>query len=188
MSRLEREKYLLPDEFRTLIVALANDDPRSLALCAVGGLCALRAVEIVSIRFADLLLDEDPPLVKITTAKSRNKTEKVLLEDVALPPTAATALRAYIATIDKSERLPHERVFPITTRHALRLFKAACAKAGLNARYSTHSLRHYRGLKLYEETKDMNYVKECLRHKNIASTQIYVHTIEALKRAGQSDM
>ena len=65
MPKLDREKYLVSEEFRQLVNALADIDPLGFAMFAVAGLCGLRIIEVVSIRFADLLLNETPEILKV---------------------------------------------------------------------------------------------------------------------------
>ena len=71
-----------------------------------------------------------------------------------------------------------ERIFRLTTRQAGRLFKLYARLAKLSPRYSVHALRHFCGLKLYAETRDIAYVQRVLRHRDIRSTMIYVHLVE----------
>jgi integrase/recombinase XerD len=45
-----------------------------------------------------------------------------------------------------------------------------------------HTFRHWKGTMEYHKTKDLFYVKEILGHKNIQSTQVYIHIDRALFR------
>jgi len=45
-----------------------------------------------------------------------------------------------------------------------------------------HTFRHWKGTMLYHQTKDIYYVKEMLGHKNLQSTQVYIHIERALFR------
>lgn len=45
-----------------------------------------------------------------------------------------------------------------------------------------HTFRHWKGTMLYHQTKDVYYVKEYLGHKNLQSTQVYIHIERALFR------
>lgn len=47
--------------------------------------------------------------------------------------------------------------------------------AGINGKYSTHSLRHTYATLMYEKGTDILVVKELLGHQSVASTQIYTH-------------
>jgi len=45
-----------------------------------------------------------------------------------------------------------------------------------------HTFRHWKGTMLYHQTKDIYYVKEYLGHKNLQSTQVYIHIERAIFR------
>ncbi len=62
-----------------------------------------------------------------------------------------------------------------------RIFNTFLVAAGLDPRYSYHSLRHRRGVQVYTEFKDLVLVKKSLRHKNIATSQIYADLDAELK-------
>ncbi len=61
----------------------------------------------------------------------------------------------------------------ISCGHANRIFNTFAVAAGVDPRVSFHSLRHHRGVFVYSLFKDMVLCKDALRHKNIATTQIY---------------
>ncbi len=57
--------------------------------------------------------------------------------------------------------------------HVNRIFNTYAQLAGLSGKLSFHTLRHYRGVKLYSLGKDLVLVKDGLRHKDIKSSQVY---------------
>lgn len=187
--KLKRDKYLTTDEFKRLLYS-ARTRPhmhaaRDHAMLAVGGLAGLRAVELVGIRVGDLdRIEERPAVVGVWTAKKRGSK----YEDVAVPATAALALLKYVRSLPAAERRPWSRVFPMTTRQANRIFRLYARKAGLSSKYTVHALRHFRGVQLYAETHDIVLVKEALRHDDIRSTQVYVHTVDHAQKVGAIDI
>jgi len=50
-----------------------------------------------------------------------------------------------------------------------------------------HTLRHWRGTQEYHKTKDPFRVKEFLGHKNLQSTQVYIHIERATYQNGAAD-
>ena len=187
--KLERDKYLVEDEFKRLIYAARTrphvNSERDYAMLATTGLCGLRDVELIGVRHADLArLNEKPSVVRVRTAKRR----KVQYDDVAVPPTAVNAIVVYLKTLGPADRRPFDRVFPVSTRQAGRIFKQYAKIAGLNPKYSIHALRHYRGVSLYMAHHDIVLVKEALRHASLASTQIYVHTVDQIEKASAVDV
>lgn len=185
--KLKRDKYLLEEEFKRLLYAARTrphkNAKRDLALLTTGGLCGLRAIEVIGIRHGDLdRLDEK--VLRVRTAKRR----KVQYDDVAAPPNVVAVLTQYVRSLPASRRNPWDRVFPLTTRQAGRVFKIHARLAGLNSRYSIHSLRHFRGIMAYTKEKDINFAKESLRHASLASTQTYVHTVDMLQKGAALDV
>jgi len=183
MAKLTRDKYLDHDEFKALLRTATTrkhkNAVRDLALLAVGGLSGCRVGELVALTRDRVLLDNTPPLITIYRLKRR----KPVLDDIALPATAARYLAVYLETAD-----PHVRVWPISTTQAARVFKHYAKLAGLNQKYSIHALRHYRGLSLYEATHNLELVREALGHANINTTQIYIHTLNCLQKTANIDI
>jgi integrase len=64
---------------------------------------------------------------------------------------------------------------PLTPRHLNRIFGTYCNKAGLSAKISFHALRHGRGVVVWEATHDLKFLQECMRHKSLNSSEIYMH-------------
>ncbi|WP_284700102.1 tyrosine-type recombinase/integrase [Luteimonas cellulosilyticus] len=55
--------------------------------------------------------------------------------------------------------------------------KTFCNRAGLIKRVSAHTLRHSFATHLIERGHDIRTVQELLGHKDVATTQIYVHVL-----------
>jgi integrase/recombinase XerD len=195
---LTKEKYLTEEQFtRLLRAARERKHPNAVrdhAMLAVGGLCGLRSIELLSIRFCDLHLTDDKPYVSIQRAKKMEKgpdgkrRKKEHWQDVPVPATAKRAMLAWVRTHDKKARASKRRVFPILTRTFRDVFKTYLKRANLSPRFGTHSLRHFRGMQLYTKHKDVNLVKSLLGHSDLASTQVYVHTVDAMEKGLETDL
>lgn len=55
------------------------------------------------------------------------------------------------------------------------------------AKIHFHLIRHWFGTMLYHKTKDMDYVRRQLGHRNIMNTQIYVNMEQAFFAEGTDD-
>lgn len=194
--KLTRDKYLLHDEFERLLAAIRASGSanmlRDYTMFLVCGQAGLRVSELVALRRRDALLDVQPAILRVRTLKQRKKDTKGRVlpprkpDEIALPATAARTLRAYIS---KHKTIGYEdRLFALNRWKVWKLFKQYARAAKLNPRYSPHSLRHYRGLRVYDETKDLQLTRETLRHASLSSTEVYVHSINQLKRAAAVDM
>lgn len=62
----------------------------------------------------------------------------------------------------------------MTTQAGADAIMAAFAKAGLNGKLGTHSMRKSFAQRLYSQTNDIFVVQEMLGHKNVATTQKYL--------------
>lgn len=184
---VHRDKYLTSDEFKRLLEAARTrrhrNALRDYTLLAVAGLTGLRPIELIKATFGELALDDTPSWLRIVTAKQRMKSLR--RDTVLLPPTATEALKRYLGT--RPGRDMEDRLFPLSTRQVGRLFRYYAKLAGLNRAYSVKALRHFRGLRLYEQTKDPQLVKDQLRHRRMSSTEVYIHTV-ARERAAEVDV
>lgn len=185
MEKLTREKYIVDEEFKRLIYA-AKTRPhvhasRDLALLATAAGAALRVQEAISLRHADLMLLGKTSLLSVMSVKKR----RYVRDDVSLPSYAVVPLLAYVRSLPDEARLSHLRVFPMQAWQAGQIFKFYSKLANLSPNYTFHALRHYRGLSLYNESKDIVFVKEFMRHESITSTQIYVHVVDVMEKAAK---
>ncbi len=71
---------------------------------------------------------------------------------------------------------------PISEAHVSQVFNTYLLAAGLDARYSTHCLRHRRGVQLYTQFHDLVAVKTGLRHSSIKTAQFYAGLDEETKQ------
>lgn len=184
---LERDKFLVSKEFKRLMYACRTrphkNKHRDRAMFAIAGLCGLRVMELVSLRFGDLYLGEKPPFLRVWTAKKKKSGSVPVRHRIPIPTYAAAALRSHVGKLEPGQKMRWMRVFPLTTRQVGRLFKTYCALAGLRRNYSVHALRHFRGMTVYEKTKDLQLTKDALRHSSLASTQVYMHTAKLARLA-----
>jgi integrase/recombinase XerC len=96
-------------------------------------------------------------------------------------------LKAYI----KASRLDSEDpLFPsrngghLSPRQVQLRFKHWLKVAGIDPKYSVHSLRHTFAMTLYRKTGDLRLVQTALGHKRITTTEIYARVDDRrLKRA-----
>ncbi len=71
---------------------------------------------------------------------------------------------------------------PISEAHVTQIFNTHLINAGLDPRYSTHCLRHRRGVQLYSQFHDLVAVKTGLRHSSIKTAQFYAGLDEETKQ------
>jgi integrase/recombinase XerC len=151
------EKLLrVADELGAVIVTLGAD--------------GLRASEMLALRWSDLNLAGAS--LKVRSGKGGKK------RTVALSADTVQALEEW-KPISKGDR-----VFPFETTAAARVrIRNLCRLAGVQY-LGLHSLRHYAGTSLYQDTGDLNVPRKQLGHASIATTTIYAKMDDrALKAA-----
>ena len=174
----ERERFLSQQEFEKLLLAadeLGGD--YAFMLVYAGGALGLRIGEAVSLSRANFKrLREN--LVEVATLKRRGHP----VEEVAIDDESRDLFADYLAALKGHWLFPStDSQRPgghVSLRHANRLFKRVVLAAGLNPKFSFHALRHYRGLRLWQSTKDMKFVQLQLRHASMRHTPRYVHMDE----------
>ncbi len=209
----ERDKYLTKPEYERLLAAAASVSYRDYAFLATMGNLGLRVTETTLLRKEHLRQISDgivlvPTIKRIPAAdkksgktisklsygdyrKERNKRAAANLAPIPVTHAVAEFL-SDLATRTESEWLfPSRRGNgPITERFGEMIFEKARHLAKLPPRYSSHSLRHYRGLTVYQQEKDIKLVQHLLRHKWMQTTQTYVHldqseVVRAVEEAGE---
>lgn len=101
-----------------------------------------------------------------------------------LPQDAVAAIKEYLEADDRwGKMLPADPIFPgdpptdpISKHRVSMLFSIYRKAACIEGRGASHRLRHTAGRARYEETHDIEEVQTFLRHKNIATTVIYVQS------------
>lgn len=96
-------------------------------------------------------------------------------------------LKAYIRA---SGLRPEDPLYPsrngghLSSRQVQLRFKHWLEAAGIDSKYSVHSLRHTFAMNLYRKTGDLRLVQTALGHKRITTTEIYARVDDRrLKRA-----
>lgn len=191
----DRDRFLTRDDFRKLLQAAkqSRNPERDYMLFCLAGNLGLRVSEAVGLRLGDFHFRGQEPFLRIRTAKQRVET----LDDLPLHPTLERAAKLYLVDLGRRARLRFPGVAgkvlvrgrsslclfpsetssfrPLTTRAAEKAFDAAAARAGLRPGFSFHALRHYRGVRVYAETRDVLVVKRLLRHRSLHSSFLYMH-------------
>ena len=144
----------------------------------------LRLSELISINIVDIDFEEKS--LKITGKGKKQRT-------IYLNERAITSIKEYLSTRDKPDisgpLFIDNRNKRITAHNIQDICKKAYSLAGLDEYgYTVHTLRHTGATYIYKETEDILILKELLGHKNITSTEIYIHVLnEDIKNAVNSN-
>jgi len=188
MRKTDKQKYLTVDQYKKFLVSINN--LYFYVLFYIIGNYGLRVGEAIRLRIQDVNFDSK--YIKIPTLKQDRHGKGSLaygkLPDtyIDMPLDDKTAL-LLLKFIDYIKMPKNEWLFPYKKGYykgknilshipkwlIQRKFKKYAKQAGLDPVYSVHSLRHYKGVSVYKNFKDIRAVQLLLRHKNINSTVIY---------------
>ena len=164
-------RALSVEDQRKLMATLAHaDDPigqRDHALFALMLATGIRVGSAVAIDVEDVDLDAGRILLR-----SRKGDRPVL---VALPNAVQGQLRELVGK-RRSGPVFTAAGHAIGVRTAQRRFSIWARRAGVRGNASLHSLRHSRGVEVYESTQDLRAVMTALGHRSIASSLTYVQS------------
>jgi len=184
---IHRRGYLSEDQARGLLQSInitkvgGKRDFAILALMLTGG---LRTVEIVRADIEDIR-QEGGEWVLFVQGKARpDKAEYIKLAE-----KTRAAIRDYLALRGDAEGSGplftsgsnNNRGGRLTTKAVSSIVKAALRKNGINdSRISAHSLRHTAGTTAFRQGLSLDEVRQFMRHRDSATTAIYVHDIEKM--------
>jgi integrase/recombinase XerD len=142
----------------------------------------LRVTELVSVRLADLHLDEE-----YLTCVGKGSKERL----VPIGEQATGWIRTYAAQPRREllkGRASSPRLFVNARGGSLsrigfwKILKRHAIKAGLPRSISPHVLRHSFATHLLERGADLRAIQLMLGHSDLSTTQIYTHVLEARLR------
>jgi integrase/recombinase XerD len=137
-----------------------------------------RVSEFVNIQVKDLLLDLAPPQVYIKQAKGGSDGYVPIL------PALAQELRTHLKERDKGYLFESNRHSRYSSRGIQLIVKEAASQAGICKKVTPHRLRASVATILLDAGMPIDQVQKFLRHKNLATTQIYAET--SLRSVGEN--
>lgn len=192
---LPRTRYMTESEIRRLLAAVkCVTKPwtrrRYQVLFLLLANFGPRISEALSVRAGDVETRRDdegrlggtitfPTLKRWRTLPTGEKARVWMTRSLPLSSELAGELARYIAV----ERLrPSDYLFGTRSMNRWRkytwtVFKRALVAAGLSRHYRLHDLRHSAGTYLADKTRDPALVRDVLGHASIATSNVYIHTI-----------
>ena len=160
----------------------ASDDPRIRLLIALAAATGLRRQEILHLKWSDV--DGDSTTVR---PKDGWESKTYQRRKVYVPSSVLSMLVGY----RRARRFNSDDDWIFTARdtgkrlgEVSKPLRRAFASAGLYKRWTLlHGVRHSAASEMLLNGTDLRTLMEILRHKNLTTTQRYVHTSEDAKRA-----
>lgn len=158
---------------------------RDLAILHVLYATGCRATEVVTLRTTSIIADH-----RLLRAFGKgNKERLVPIADIALEWVSryTTGVRPLLRARAKKD--PGDVLFlsrtgrPLDRVRIYQIVQEACARAGVTAACSPHSLRHSFATHLVSGGADLRSVQEMLGHASLQTTQVYTHVDHERLRA-----
>jgi len=157
-------KYLSKEDIERLFSCIKS--PRDKALFGLTYLYGLRISETLSLKLSHVDLENKRILIQ--RVKGGIGGERPLLQ------TAEKLIRKYLKRrLDTGDALFTSRQGNLKRQRVQQLFRGYIRKAGLDPRFTVHSLRHSIATHLLDAGEGIEFVRDHLGHKNIQNTMIY---------------
>jgi site-specific recombinase XerD len=145
------------------------DNPKHKLLLLIGYGAGLRVVEIVTLKWQDILFQEHKMHIK----NAKGKKDRMVM----LPFSIVESLKMY-QKLTNGKDYVFEGQFagePYSTRSVQEVMRMALKKSGLEKKATPHTLRHSFATHLLENGTDIRYIQSFLGHSSIKTTMIYTH-------------
>lgn len=129
-----------------------------------------RVSEFINIKVEDLHLDLEPPQIYLAVAKGQSDGFVPIL------PVLAQELRTHLAGRTPTYLFESNRRAPYTPRAVQLIVHDAARRAGITKQVTPHQLRASVATLLLDKGMPIDQVQRFLRHKNVATAQIYAET------------
>ncbi len=174
-----------PAEIQHLIRVAGKHCPQTRTILIVAYATGLRLSELCRLHLRDL----DPGHKTIWVRQGKGRKDRAALYTPRLRESLQRYIRAYRPTSYLFFR-PNQHDLSVTPSAFVRRFIKLKQRAGLQREGGIHSFRHSFATHLVARGTDIHTVQKLLGHKNISTTQVYVHLAQSmiLARADSLDL
>lgn len=180
-DKYEDVKFLTLSQVRIMLKCIEESGQknwqRDHALIFLGLMLGLRCGEAVILcrrNFRDI----GKGVVHIPTLKTRTLNSVPEKEPPFVEKEVIAYAKKYLSTVMRKDQdwlFESSHGSHVSTHWARKIFAHWILCAKLDPLYSFHSLRHGRGVMVWDVTGDLVAVSKCLRHKDVKAAQIYAH-------------
>lgn len=158
----------------TLDMATTTAEKRDRAMFRTMLGLGLRVGSVVALDVEDL--DLDAASLAVRTLKNSDS------DTVYLPADLVALLRSYVGDRRDGPLFPASDRTRLGVRQVGRRLEGWAKRAGIERRFSPHSLRHSFAMAAYERTGDVLLVSRLMLHRSLASTSVYARPTETRVR------
>jgi len=182
ISREHKKGYLSSTQAREMLENIETDNlegKRNYAICTLMITCGLRCVEVARANIEDFRTSGNNVVLYVMGKGREDKADYVIV-----PEQAEKAIRAYLEArketdiskplfVTNSKNYKGNRI----SEHTIsKICKTSMKNIGLNRRDLTaHSFRHTAVTLSILGGEDIRHVSQFARHKDLSTTEIYVH-------------
>lgn len=165
-------KILTKDDIEKLMEAASSKDLRLYTMLEILYATGLRISELISLKRTNFSYYEGHPILLV---KGKGSKERI----VPLNSNAHDALKRYLDMRISTWIFPSFGAQGHITRQRLgQLLKELAAMAGIDPeKVSPHILRHAFATHMLQNGADLMLIKEILGHKNLSTSEIYLHVL-----------
>lgn len=173
----EHKREALTEKQINLVLSKSKDT-REKIIFLLGVCCGCRANEICNIQLSDFVLKGDKTLLYLLGKDRDGKVDYVVigndLYNLICDYVKEYKISNYLITSEYKN--DGSKVTNKTIRY---IVKQMLRRVGIdNEMYSCHSLRHSFATLNLLDGKDIRELSKAMRHKNVATTEIYAHDLE----------
>ena len=161
---------------RNIINASRIKRQRIILMLAYG--CGLRVDEIRHLTPSDLDLSN-----KRITVREEESRRCIIIDT-----STAEELRKFLAILENPKYLfgNARTKNPMTARAIAEVYNRACASAGVSSHGGIYTLRHSFAVHLLQQGIDLKHIQKLLGHKDIKTTELYLHYCNHVPRTVKS--
>lgn len=155
-----------------------QDRARSKALFVVLATYGPRISEALLLRWQDV--DFEKKTIILATLKQSKKDPATGVRHKVNASRTLPLLDEVAAQLLAYRKMagPGEVIFPRDRRSAWRAFKTILGRAGIDARFRVHDIRHSVASRVAHATRDPVIVRDLLGHSSISISDVYLHAID----------
>ena len=183
-------KVLTKKQIRALLEQFSGSSvahKRNLLLTKTLVRTGARTNEILSMRYEDIILDDDErAFYHLQKAKNGKQIQIPLPDDIYKGIIDLSKL--YKSDMSGFVFRPAQRNVPLSDSYLRRVYREAGEAIGLDFKLSPHKLRSTFASHLYGETGDIYLVSNLLNHSSVSVTEIYTKVFTASKRKAVDEL
>jgi integrase/recombinase XerC len=179
IEQYHKREYLTLEQCQNVLSNAKN--LREKTLFTITFTCGLRANEVVNIRLSDFTIKGGKHCLYVLGKDRDGKQDYVVVSD-----STYNLIQKYIIEYNITDYLfvsesNHNKGGKLSTCTLRRIINKMYERVGIIGKeYVFHSLRHSFATLSLQNGVDMREVSKGMRHKNIATTEIYAHDLEKI--------